>query len=212
MAFLIGEKPIPSAEMVKFNFGNLFGNVLHLARQQIAHDTPPNPDVISDFLSDLSNHFRRVPAEGGGNDTSREENNREASANSIRQAGEGTVNTIGNDAGVTTPRDISSTDLALSVVNDHNHEVSQHWTEGLAAAHSDTTTEAHNSPDIIDPALLPVYLYCHKWQVCNFQFQQVSSIIVHLRKYQILRKKTNPPLLQSLQKRVHSIIVHPQIN
>ena len=63
---VIGEKPIPSPAMVKFNFGNLFGNLLHLARQQIAHDAPPNPDVIADFLSDLSNHFRRVPIEGGG--------------------------------------------------------------------------------------------------------------------------------------------------
>ena len=149
-------------------FGNLFGNVLHLACQQIAHDTPPNPDVIADFLSDLSNHFRRVPAEGGGNDTSREENNREASANSIRQADEGTANTIGNDAGVTTPRDISSTDLALSVANDPNHEVSQHWTEGLAAAHSD------NSPDIIDPAASGISLLS---QVAGLLFPIPTSVI-----------------------------------
>jgi len=160
--------------MVKFNFGNLFGNVLHLARQQIAHDTPPNPDVIADFLSDLSNHFRRVPAEGGGNDASLEENNREASANSIRQADEGTANTIGNDADVATPRDISSTDLALSVTNDPNHEVSQHWTEGLAAAHSDTTTEAHNSSDIIDSAASGISLLS---QVAGLLFPIPTSVI-----------------------------------
>lgn len=127
--------------MVRFNFGNLFGNILHLAHQQIVHDAPPNPNIIADFLSDLSDHFRRVPTEGEGDDIT-EENHHEASTNSIIEADAGAASKIGNGVDLTTSEEISTPE----------NEVSKNTTEDLVATDSDAPMSAiNNSPSSNKP-------------------------------------------------------------